>query len=120
MALALEEFIVAHPPQIATVWEWGRSADYAYLHSRDWIGEPYARYLKVFKPNLYNLTFDKQKIITPQMARVPVFEVCWDQLYIQKYELPGLLKLYPEKSLEIIEIPNSKQMIMIKSLHCLP
>jgi len=119
MTLALENFINDHQAKIATVWEWGKSLDFSLLHSRGWIGKTYSDFLEGYKPHLYDMTADLKGINLATGDTQPVFSVCWDQLYIQGSELPRFLNLYPDRTLTSMPIPESKNMFLISSTHCL-
>jgi len=119
MTLALEQFVSTHPALSATVWEWGKSLDFSLLHSRGWIGKTYSDILTVFKPNLYDLTVDMKGLNLVAGDTKPVFSVCWDQLYIQGSELQRFISLYPDHRLVVTPIPESKNMLLVTSTHCL-
>ncbi len=120
-ANSLENFIANHPPQKAVIWEYGYSIDYALLTSQEWYGDLYADQLKKVKPNLYAITSDLKKIKTSLDETQDLFTFCWDKLYMQKEILPRFLDLYPNKIINIIQIPNTslRPMVLIESDHCL-
>lgn len=114
----LEKFVIHHPPQRGTVWEWGLTGDFAILWGRDWSGDSYDQELRQIKPNLFSLQKDYKQISISRYKNQELFETCWDQLYIQKESLNNLLKTYPDKLFSIYSVPNTKH-ALVTSSHCL-
>lgn len=115
----LEKYIESHPPQQATVWEWGRSHDFALLWGRAWSGGVYDQELIKNAPNLLELKTGFKYINTTYHDQLPVFDVCWDQLYIQQVSAKDFIKLYPDRSLTFTAIEGTGNMGVISSDHCL-
>lgn len=108
----LETYVGTYPPMKATLWEWGRAKDPAVLltTSRDWHGNIFVAEREALKRPVYELypvPVDK------------VFDLCWDQLYIQKVSVKTFFEKHPGKTLDYNLIPGSDDMILIKSDHCL-
>ena len=89
-SINLENFIIKNPPKKGTVWEFGMTEDYTLMHIRDWSGIPFANFLEQERPTLFNLTTDMSKVITGYGKYEDLFNVCWDQLYIQGTEIKKL------------------------------
>ncbi|OGG15279.1 hypothetical protein A2875_00610 [Candidatus Gottesmanbacteria bacterium RIFCSPHIGHO2_01_FULL_46_14] len=108
---ALETFVKEHPAEKATLWEWGRAKDPAILltTSPDWHGSMFA----VEKDALKRPVYELYPIPTDK-----VFDLCWDQLYIQKVSVKSFLDKYPGQPLVYNIIPGSDDMILVKSSHC--
>jgi len=117
-SIALEKFVKNSTSQKGIVWEWGRSVDYSLLHTRDWICNPYESYLSDERPNLYSLTTNMDEAIINCAAKVSLFDVCWDKLYIQESEMPRFLDKYKDKKVIMNKIEGSKNMWVITSNHC--
>jgi len=117
----MEKHILQNPSKTATLWEFGSVRDYTLIHSRDWIGGVYSDELHQLRPDLLSLTTDLKYVKTTTNKLLPVFQICWDKLYIQQAVVPNFTKLYPNQPLEISLINNSqpRNMALIKSDHCL-
>ncbi len=114
---ALEDFITNNPPQIATVWEWGRARDFAYIWARGWGGGLFDSQFKRYRPELLELKSDFTKINLNYRDQKSVFDACWDQLYIQQQSAPKFLALYSDQTLVYQTIPGTP-MALITSTHC--
>jgi len=117
--ILFEKYIKDHPPQKGTLWEWGRTKDFSYLWSRDWASGLFDEELKKYRPNLFAITSDFKQIKVDNRNLKNVFDVCWDKLYIQQAIAPLFLKKYPNHQLKYISIPNTDNMAVIESNHCL-
>jgi hypothetical protein len=113
----LSQFIKNNPSKKATVWEWGRSNDMALLWGRGWSGGSYDPELSTLHPNLYQLKSDFQEIALSHWDSKPVFEVCWDHLYIQKVSTERFLNQYKDYPFKLQPIPQT-HMNFIISDHC--
>ncbi|MFZ2202613.1 MAG: hypothetical protein WAV56_04455 [Microgenomates group bacterium] len=113
----LESFIANHPPQIATVWEWGRSRDFAYFWARGWGTGVFDRQLKTYRPDLLELNSDFLTVVLSYRDQKPVFDVCWDQLYIQQTSAPKFLGMYSDRPIIYEKIPGTS-MALVTSSHC--
>lgn len=107
----LERYIDANPAKKATLWEWGRAKTPALLltMSPDWHGSIFAG--------------EKERLNLPAYELFPipkekVFDLCWDQLYIQKVSIKEFMDRYPGKSFNNIAIPGSDDMVLLTSNHC--
>lgn len=110
-AVVLETFIQKHPAQKATLWEWGRAKDPAVLWSisSDWHGSVFAAEKESMRLPFYELY--------PIPAK-KVFDLCWDQLYIQRISAKAFLDKYMGQSLNYQLIKGDDDMILIESSHC--
>lgn len=117
-AQTIDQFIKNHPPKIATLWEWGYSKDFAILWSNIWSSGDYGDEIIRTRPNLYSLGGSFQDVDLSYSKNVPLYSVCWDQLYIQKVTLPEFEKTM-STSLKITPIDNSTA-VFVESNHCLP
>lgn len=109
--MALETFIRNHPAEKAAVWEWGRAKAPAVLWtiSSDWHGE-------IFAPEREGL-----KLPFYELSAVPsgkLFDLCWDQLFIQKASVAAFLGKYPEIKLATTSLIGSDDMYLVRSKHC--
>ena len=118
-AVALESYIKDHPPKIATAWVWGLARDFAYIWARDWTGGLFDSQIKRYRPDLLEVKSDFQKINLNKYDQKKVFDVCWDQLYLQQDLVPKFTALYPDRILTVGSIPNTR-MAVISSAHCPP
>lgn len=117
--MTIENFIEKNPPKTATVWEWGKTADYTLIHIRDWSGNPFSQFLQQERPNLYSLTTDLSQIVLYYGKNDEVFNVCWDQLYIQGTELERFLEKYKDRKFDVKQIIGStRDMYLVSSKHC--
>lgn len=112
-----EQFITSHPPRKMTLWEYAPTRDFSLIWGRSWSGEFYGRELTSLFPSLGEyLPPDRYRDNSGTIS--PLFSVCWDQLYIQTVSLPRLLKLYPDRNLEILATPLPDQKLVVSN-HCL-
>lgn len=109
---ALETYVENHPPQKATLWEWGRAKEPAILltTSPDWHGD-------IFEAEKRDLNLSFFELFP--IPQEKVFDLCWDQLYIQKVSLEKFVNRYPEKLFNSISIPGNDDMVLLVSKHCL-
>lgn len=109
--VALETFIREHPAKKATVWEWGRAKDQAILWSTssDWHGSVFAAEKEALRLPFYELS---------AIPAEKVFDLCWDQLYMQKISAPAFLDKYEQQPLNYRSIKGNDDMILIESSHC--
>lgn len=117
-AATLQSFIDQHPFKNAVVWEWGRARDFSFLWGRSWTGGSFDEELGLVKPNLWELDYNFDVIRTRHNTAVPVFDSCWDQLYIQQVSATVFLNKYPDTNLSYQNIPGTR-MAFITSDHCL-
>ncbi len=118
-SINLENFIIKNPPKKGTVWEFGMTEDYTLMHIRDWSGIPFANFLEQERPTLFNLTTDMSKVITGYGKYEDLFNVCWDQLYIQGTEIKKFTAKYPNKIFNFVQVPYStRDMYILYSDHC--
>jgi hypothetical protein len=117
--VSLERYIDSHPSKQATAWEWGRSHDFALLWGRAWSGGVYDQELTMQVPDLFELKTGFKYINTSYHDRLPVFDVCWDQLYIQEVSAKDFLKLHSDRSLTFTAIEGTGNMGVVNSNHCL-
>lgn len=102
--VALEKFVESNPHQVGQLWEWARSKNFSYLWTNSYGNQ-------IFSTNL------KRSGVSLYMGEEGVFEQCWDQLYIQEVTYIKS-KLARNDDLEVIHIPNTGGMLLIKSNHC--
>jgi len=108
--VSLQKYLDDNPAKHARVWEWGKSKEFFALWGNSWSGYFTGQELK----NIYP---DRLELILPDMVRyptaevMPIEELCFDQIVIQRSVLPEL-KL--EREYSVIEIPNTK-MAMVKT-----
>lgn len=112
----LEEQIASSPPKHMTLWEYGNTKDFSLIWGRSWSGEFYGSELSKLYPHLGEMVgFKHYRSNKPETF--PLFDVCWDQLYIQTSSLSKLQKNFPE-----IEFNTTKMdygsLILISSDHC--
>lgn len=118
-ARVLEEYVQAHPPLAASVWEWGRSRDFALLWTRDWASGVFGEEIELYRPNLFELGPNLESIKVSANEQRGVFDVCWDKLYIQQSTAPMFLKRYQNYPIEYTPLPNTNNMGIIESKHCI-
>ena len=112
-----ENYVLQNPSKVATVWEFTKGKDFGLIWSRGWAGGLYSEQIAKNRQDLFELKTGFEKILLPSKRLVPVFDVCWDQLYIQKVSLPVFLELYPETRFNIEEIVGT-DMVLARSDHC--
>lgn len=110
-AKVLEDYIIKHPAQKAALWEWGRAKDPALLltTSSGWHGSMFADEVRDLKISMFELF---------PIPRDKVFDICWDQLYIQGVSVGSFMHKYPERIFEKERIPGSDDMFLLTSSHC--
>lgn len=116
--IQFEKYIIDHPSKKGTLWEWGRTKDFSYLWSRDWASGMFDEELKKYRPNLLAITSDLEQIKVDNRHLVNVFDVCWDKFYIQQAVAPLFLKKYNDRQFKYTPIPNTDNMAVIESNHC--
>ena len=119
-----ESYLNDHPAKYATVWSFGSVHDFTLLHTRDWMMDDviYSNALHKLRPDLLILAgsnFSQVQIAWGEYK--PIFDVCWDRLYIQQVTLPAFLESHPEKFLHVTILDNTgpRKMALIESSHCL-
>ena len=119
-----ENYLLDHPAKAATVWEFASVKDYTLIHTRDWMMDDiiYSDALRKLRPDLLELSgknFSQVKIAYNEFK--PLYDVCWDKLYIQQVNLPAFLDSHPEDFLKVSILNNTgpRQMALIESTHCL-
>lgn len=117
-AAALEDYIAEHPTIKGTLWEWARNKDFSFLWSRDWAHGVFDSELSRYRPNLLAITPDMQMIKINNRELKEVFDVCWDQFFVQSVTAPRFLAKYPDRKLEYHQIPEVDDIGLIKSRHC--
>jgi len=116
---ALETYIREHPPRIVTLWVWGRSRDFSLLWTRDWASGHFSSQLTKYRPNLLELEPNFDFVNIDGRNRKPVFSVCWDQLYLPQASASDFVAKYPQKHLKTTALPETDDMALIESNHCL-
>lgn len=116
--ITLDRFVSSHPPRKAVVWEYGNSRDYALIWTRAWGYGFLAREIKSYRPDLLELAFP-DKIIFNYGRAEPLFNLCWDQLYIQKSSLKQFYLANPKAKFTSQEIPGLSTHLLLISDHCL-
>lgn len=117
--MVLEEHISNHPAKFLALWEWGRSRDFATL----WAVSP-AYHGKTFlqESKLMNLPYfqliNQKSILLSDGTQVDIFSRCWDIIYTQETSANNLIFTYPNHKLVITPIPDSDNMVVIRSNHC--
>ena len=113
---ALEEQIKNNPPKHKTLWEFGPTKDFAAIWGRSWSGEFYGQELDQAYPYLGEMIgFKYYRSNKPEKR--PLFNACWDQLYIQTATLPKLLENFPDKELETHPLIYP-ELTLVTSDHC--
>lgn len=109
---ALENYIDDHPSKVRELWEWGRAKTPALLltMSSDWHGS-------IFSDEKVGLNLPAYELFPISKERV--FDICWDQLYIQKISIKWFTDRYLEKKLRQNQISGNDDMMMISSDHCI-
>ena len=111
-----EQYLKDHPPKYKTLWQYGNSKDFSIIWGRSWSGEFYGEELTKLYPHLGEMiNFKYYRSNKPEIF--PLFDTCWDQLYLQTPLLPRLLENFPGGDLEIIEL-DYKDLILVTSSHC--
>ena len=110
--VTLENFVTSHPAKKATLWEWGRTEDFArlWITSRSWHGD------------LFTIEREKMELAMDELDLSKlenVFELCWDQIYIQQVSAVRFLAKYPLAQKDYKPIGDSGGMALIESDHCL-
>lgn len=100
----------------ANVWYWARSRDYSLIWSR-WWGRMFIENIAKQRPDLLELETGFDEIELPSGELVPVFDACWDQLYILDTTAIEFTNKYPNRGLTKMTIPGT-EMALIKSSHC--
>lgn len=113
----LEKFVKNNPPRYASVWEWAHSKEFAYLWNRDYTNGIFDEELSLLPQKIYQLRPNPVKIDISYETRTDLFNVCWDQMYVQEPSLEGLLNQYPILSRSVQKIPGSN-LYLIRSDHC--
>ena len=112
----LEQYIADHPPKHMTLWQYGNSKDFSIIWGRSWSGEFYGQELTKLYPHLGEMiNFKYYRSNKPEIF--PLFDACWDQLYIQTPLLPKLLENFPDKNLKIVPL-DYKDLTLVTSDHC--
>lgn len=107
----LETYLENHPPKKATLWEWGRAKDPALLLtiSPDWHGG-------IFEVEKLTMNLDAVELFPIPADKV--FDLCWDQLFIQGVSVKSFIDKYPERRFEKEKITGSDNMFLLHSKHC--
>lgn len=118
-ASQIQTFMDSHPVKMARVWEYGYSLDFSYINTPEWYGEDYTEVLRRLRPNLYALAADLKQVNTDSGYQ-DLFNVCWDQLYLQRSSLAQFLSVNSQRTFQVTPIPYtlSLPMILIESKHC--
>lgn len=111
-----EKFIVDHPPKHMTLWQYGRSKDFSMIWGRSWSGEFYGQELTKIYPCIGEMVGLKY-YRSNKPETIPLFDVCWDQLYLQASLVDEFLNNFPEQNLEITKL-DSQKLVLITSNHC--
>lgn len=113
----LEEFISKNPAKKGTVWEWGKSKDFALLWTRDWGAGVFSDQLSALSPPLMIVNTGWETVKVGRESK-DTFDVCWDKMYIQDSSLPKFLDRYPEREFKRVNIPGNEKMVLLESDHC--
>lgn len=113
----LENFIKDNPSQYATAWEWAPTKEFAYLWGLDFADGIFNDEVSSLPIKLFEFKRESVKIEVLPYVYKDIYDVCWDKLYIQKAPLEPLLKLYPQLSMSVQEIPKAG-IFLINSNHC--
>lgn len=116
-SISLDAYNEAHSSSTAEVWTWSRSKKFALIWARDYTGIYNVDFDKVY-PNLFsldNLTSAKNKSGTYNL-----FNLCWDQLYLQPGLIKPFLEKFPDNKLVFEKIPGVTNTILVERSDCLP
>ena len=96
---------------MAILWEWGRAKDPAVLWttSSDWHGGMFLAEKEALKLSSYELF---------PIPSEKVFDLCWDQLYIQKASVGAFVEKHAGRPLDSNLIEGTGDMVFIESAHC--
>lgn len=117
-AAILERYVDGHPSQKGVLWEWARNKDFSFLWGRDWAYGVFDKELNLYRPNLLAITSDMNKIKVNNRVWKDVFEVCWNQFYVQSVTAPSFMTRYADKNLKYSAIPQVEDIGLIESDHC--
>lgn len=117
-AAILERYVDGHPSQKGVLWEWARNKDFSFLWGRDWAYGVFDKELNLYRPNLLAITSDMNKIKVNNRVWKDVFEVCWNQFYVQSVTAPSFMTRYADKNLKYSAIPQVEDLGLIESDHC--
>lgn len=114
----LEEFVQQHPAAKGTLWEWGRAKDFSFLWGRDWAYGVFEKELTHYRPDLFSLSSDFEKIKVNNRRLDDVFAVCWDKFYVQTVSAKTFMAKYSDRSLKYSLLPGIDDISIIESNHC--
>ncbi len=114
----LNRYSNIHKAKIATVWDWSRSEEFSLIWARNWGGGLFNDEIKVYRPQLLELKPDFVNIGLSYSEEQKIFDVCWDQMYIQQEDLPVfMVKNQNSPKLQFNQVVGTN-MIEIRSDHC--
>src|SRR3989344_765481 len=115
----LENYVANHPTKFPTLWEWGRSKDFALLWATSpaWHGKTFLSE-KIITNSPYLEMSNLKNILLPEGKEVTVFSRCWDTLYIQESSAALFVSAHPNRGLAFTTIPLTDHMAVIHSNHC--
>lgn len=114
---SLEDFIVSHLSHKGVIWEWGISRDFSQLWTAMREDRSFKKSLLALRPNLYLFEPYPELVMTGN-GNKPVFDVCWDHLYVQDRSIDLFLSRYKDRAFKVYSIPGTR-MKMVESHHCL-
>lgn len=116
-AILLQNYQDSHPASVGTVWEFGKTKNFAILWSRYWGRGLFEDEIQQRTPPLYESENKFRQIEISSAQQKKLFDVCWDQLYLQDSSLDAFLNNNYEKDIRINKIHNT-DIDVIFSTHC--
>ena len=117
-SIYLEEYILTHKTNKATLWDYGMSEDFMRIWIRGWSQGVYSKELKEKRPDLLELKSDYKTVYLDFENSKDVFDVCWDKLYIRESRATVFLDLYKTKKFKSVVIGNTG-IWEVMSSHCI-
>lgn len=115
--VSLRNFENMHAAKEGTVWQYGRSEEFAILWSRYWGRGIFEEELKKFNPPIYELENGLQDVGLSLSEQKPLFDICWDRLYLENKSLESFLLKYKDMEFDVAKVPNTN-LDLITSKHC--
>jgi len=115
--IRLDRFVKENPAKIASVWEWARTKEFAYIWTRNYSSGIFDTEMSTLHPAVFQFMPWLGKIRISNSVEEDVFDVCWDEMYIQNASLQDFLSTYSSRKLSVQMVPNSN-LNLVKSTHC--
>jgi hypothetical protein len=113
----IDNFVMKNSVSGPTVWEYGRSKQFALLWGRDWSGDFYWNELSTIYPELYDVQ-NHVVVKYPSTQLKNINALCWKRMYIQNASYPDFIKFNPKYRNLIVQRIDATMMMYVDNSEC--